>query len=331
MGKEIRSAGKKNRFDVTGKIRLGVSACLLGQNVRYNGGHTRDPYIIQTLGPFAEYLPVCPEVECGMPVPREAMRLVGDVENPSLMTIKTGKDMTGQMKTWAKKRLDEIEKEALCGFIFKSKSPSSGLFRARVYNEKGMPAQNGTGIWAGMFRDRFPLLPLEEEGRLHDPVLRENFIERIFVFKRWRDMLEAGETPGHLVDFHTRHKLLLMAHSPKHYREMGKIVAGAGKQTMEQRFARYGESLAKVMALKSTVAKNINVLQHIMGYFKKNISPDEKQELLSVFDRYKNRQTPLIVPITLLNHYVRKYKQPYLASQVYLRPHPSEMGLRNYV
>jgi len=331
MTKESKPVDNKIKAGAGGKIRLGVSACLLGQNVRYNGGHTHDPYITKTLGQFVEYLPVCPEVECGMPVPREAMRLVGDIDNPSLMTIKTKVDMTGQMKAWAKKRLDEIEKEALCGFIFKSKSPSSGLFRVRVYNEKGMPAQNGTGIWAGMFRERFPLLPLEEEGRLHDPGLRENFIERIFVFKRWLDLLAAGETPGHLVDFHTRHKLLLMAHSPEYYREMGKLVADVKKQTIEEYFVRYGELLAQAMALKSTVAKNINVLQHIMGYFRENISSDEKRELLSVFDRYKNRQTPLIVPITLLNHYVRKYKQPYLTSQVYLRPHPSEMGLRNYV
>jgi uncharacterized protein YbgA (DUF1722 family)/uncharacterized protein YbbK (DUF523 family) len=311
------------------KIKLGISACLLGENVRYNGGHAHDHYLTKTLGQLVDYVPVCPEVECGLPVPRETMRLVGDPENPVLMTNKTKKDMTAQMKSWAQKRVRDLEKENLCGFIFKSKSPSSGLYRVKVYTEQGMPANQGTGIWARAFTEHFPLLPVEEEGRLHDPGLRENFIERIFVFKRWQEVLKKGKTRGNLVDFHTRHKLLLLSHNQKNYREMGKIVAFPKDMTPAEIYDKYTQMLHETMMLKTTRPKNVNVLIHIMGHFKKNLSSDEKQELLEIIDQYKKSYLPLIVPITLLNHYVRKYDISYLASQVYMNPHPIELGLRN--
>jgi uncharacterized protein YbgA (DUF1722 family)/uncharacterized protein YbbK (DUF523 family) len=311
------------------KIKLGISACLLGENVRYNGGHAHDHYLTKTLGQLVDYVPVCPEVECGLPVPRETMRLVGDPENPVLMTNKTKKDMTAQMKSWAQKRVRDLEKENLCGFIFKSKSPSSGLYRVKVYTEQGMPANQGSGIWARAFTEHFPLLPVEEEGRLHDPGLRENFIERIFVFKRWQEVLKKGKTRGNLVDFHTRHKLLLLSHNQKNYREMGKIVAFPKDMTPAEIYDKYTQMLHETMMLKTTRPKNVNVLIHIMGHFKKNLSSDEKQELLEIIDQYKKSYLPLIVPITLLNHYVRKYDISYLASQVYMNPHPIELGLRN--
>lgn len=315
---------------MTEKLKLGISACLLGQKVRYNGGHTRDHFLTDTLGPSVDYVPVCPEVECGMPIPREALRLVGDPENPKLMTSKTKKDMTAQMKNWGAKRLDDLEKENLCGYIFKSSSPSSGMSGVKVYTEEGMPSKRGAGIWAKMFMDRFPLLPVEDEGRLHDPVLRENFIERIFIYKRWQELLSAGKTRGGLVDFHTRHKLLIMAHSPKHYREMGKFLADAKKHTIQDLYENYAGLLHAGLSLRSNTKKNLNVLLHIMGYFKKQLSADEKQELLEIFDQFKQHYLPLIVPITLLNHYVNKYDQAYLKSQVYLNPHPAELGLRNH-
>jgi len=313
------------------KIKLGISACLMGQNVRYNGGHTHDPFLTKTLGQYVDYVPVCPEVECGLPVPREAMRLVGDPSNPSLVTIKTGIDITGQMKEWGKNRLDELQNENLCGFIFKSKSPSSGMERVKVYGKNNVPANTGVGIWARMFMDRFPLLPVEEEGRLHDPVLRENFIQRIFVFKRFQATRTKGTNRGNLVDFHTRHKLLIMAHSPVHYREMGKFVADAKHHSPETLYDDYAALLNLAMSLRATTAKHINVMMHIMGYFKKQLSADEKQEIIEIIGRFKNHYVPLIVPITLLNHYVRKYQEPYLKTQVYLTPHPSELGLRNHV
>lgn len=313
------------------KIKLGISTCLTGQNVRYNGGHSHDPFLTKTLGRYVDYVPVCPEVECGLPVPREAMRLVGKPENPRLVTIKTRVDLTHQMQSWGEKRLDELEKENLCGYIFKSKSPSSGMERVKVYDDNGVPANTGVGIWARMFMDRFPLLPVEEEGRLNDPVLRENFIQRIFVFQAFRDMRASGPSRGGLVEFHTRHKLLLMSHSPKHYREMGALVGTAKSRDMEELFRDYAVLLAEAMSLRATTAKNVNVLTHIMGYFKKQLSPDEKQELLEIIGRYRNRHVPLIAPITLLNHYVRKYQEPYLSGQAYLNPHPAELGLRNHV
>ncbi len=311
------------------KIKLGISACLLGENVRYNGGHAHDHYLTQTLGRLVEYIPVCPEVECGLPVPRETMRLVGNFENPVLMTNKTKKDMTAQMKSWAEKRVCDLEKENLCGFIFKSKSPSSGLYRVKVYTEQGMPSNRGVGIWARKFTEHFPLLPVEEEGRLHDPGLRENFIQRIFVFKRWQEVLKKGKTRGNLVDFHTRHKLLLLSHNQKNYREMGKLVASPKEVTPTELYDRYVLILQETMSLKTTRPKNVNVLIHILGYFKKMLTSDEKQELLEIIDQYKKSYLPLIVPVSILNHYVRKYDVSYLASQVYLNPHPIELGLRN--
>ena len=313
------------------KIKLGVSTCLLGQRVRYDGGHKHDRFITDTLGQYVEFCPVCPEVETGFPVPREALRLVGDPESPRLMTVKTKIDHTDEMKAWAAKKLAELEKEKLCGYIFKSKSPSSGMARVKVYTEEGMPYSTGSGIFARAFMDHFPLIPVEEEGRLHDPKLRENFIESIFVLKQWRETLEENRGPAGLVDFHTRQKLLLLSHSPKHYREMGKLVAEAGKVPPAELFSRYERLLLEALQLKTTVKKNINVLQHILGYFKKQLSADEKQEVLEIVEEYRKGNVPLIVPVTLLNHFTRKYKEPYLAKQTYLNPHPVDLKLRNHV
>lgn len=317
---------------MTSKIRLGISTCLLGENVRYDGGHQLDGYLRDTLGQFVEYVPVCPEVECGLPVPREAMRLVGEIEAPRLVTIRTKNDLTDRMVSWARERLKALEKEELCGFIFKKGSPSSGMERIKVYQEQGgPPVKKGVGIYARMFMEHFPLLPVEEDGRLHDPVLRENFIERIFVYKRWREMLEHKRNRGGLVEFHTRHKLLILAHGNQYYREMGTLVAHAKEYPFPDLLNQYETILMKTLALRVTMKKHINVLQHVMGYFKNDLSKDEKQELLEIIANYGNKLIPLIVPVTLLNHYVRKYQQPYLAQQVYLNPHPVELQLRNHV
>lgn len=313
------------------KIKLGISACLLGQKVRYDGGHKLDRFLRDTLGQYVEYVPVCPEVECGLPVPREPMHLEGDPDSPRLVTLRTKEDMTERMEGWARKRTAELGREGLCGFIFKSDSPSSGMERVKVYNEKGMPIKKGVGLFARIFMDAFPLLPVEEEGRLHDPEIRENFIERIFALKRWREMVGQGESRRNLVDFHTRHKLLILSHSPAHYREMGKLVAQAKAMPIKQLFRQYEGLLMASLAMKATARKNSNVLMHMMGYFKKQLSPEEKQELLEVIDNYRRGSIPLVVPITLVRHYVRKYNQLYLQEQVYLDPHPLELQLRNHV
>ena len=312
------------------KIRLGISACLLGQNVRYDGGHKLDRFLTDTLGQYVEYVPVCPEVQCGLGIPRESMRLVGDPQSPRLVTVRTGQDLTERMLNWARGRVQELEKEGLCGFIFKSDSPSSGMERVKVYNEKGMSEKTGRGMFAKTFMEHFPLIPVEEEGRLHDPKLRESFIESIFTLRRWREVVQEKKSLGNLVAFHTQHKLLVLSHSEKHYRAMGKVVAEGKKLPLNDLYASYETLLMEALKLRTTVKKNANVLQHMMGYFKAQLSKDEKQELLEILDEYRKGYIPLVVPITLINHYVRKYREDYLRQQVYLNPHPIALQLRNH-
>jgi len=313
------------------KIKLGISACLLGESVRYDGGHKLDRYLTDTLGEYVDYVPVCPEFECGLSVPRESMRLVGDPDAPRLVTNITKQDHAERLLKWAANRVAALEQEDLCGFVFKKNSPSSGMERVKVYNDKGMPVKKGVGLFARVFMEHFPLLPVEDEGRLHDPKLRENFIERIFVFKRWRELLSQEKRRGSLVDFHTKHKLLVLSHSPNLHRDMGRLVARAKEMPTDDLYKRYETILMEALGLKTTTKKNVNVMHHIMGYFKKQLSPDEKQELLEVIDHYRQGHVPPIVPITLVNHYVRKYDQPYLKQQYYLHPHPLELQLRNHV
>lgn len=311
-------------------IKIGVSSCLLGNNVRYNGGHAHDRYITGILGEYFSFVPVCPEVECGMDIPRETLRLVGDPENPRLVTSKTKIDHTEQMVDWARGRVEQLAEEELCGFIFKSKSPSSGMMRVKVYSEKGQPSNKGVGMFAGAFMKHFPLVPVEEEGRLNDPKIRENFIEQIFTLKRWRETLSCGRSIANLVDFHTRNKLLILSHNQKLYRQMGPLVAAAKEQPIDTVFRQYEEMLMAALRLQTTPSKNTNVMMHCVGYFKKQLSADEKQELLEHIDAYRREEIPLVVPVTLLRHYVRKYDQPYLKSQTYLNPHPTSLKLRNH-
>lgn len=313
------------------KIKLGISSCLLGEKVRYDGGHKLDRFLTDTLGKYVEYVPVCPEVECGLKVPRKSMRLEGNLASLRLIVTSTREDMTDRMVNWAKKRVAQLENEDICGFIFKSDSPSSGMERVKVYNENAMPVKTGVGMFAGIFMEHFPLLPVEEEGRLHDPGLRENFIERIFALKRWRKTLNTKNFKKSLIDFHTKHKLLILAHSTKHYQIMGKLVAAQKNFSAQDIRKQYQDLLLESLKIKATPAKHVNVLQHMMGYFKEQLSGDEKQELLELINHYRDGYIPLIVPVTLIGHYVRKYNEPYLAQQLYLNPHPSELQLRNHV
>jgi uncharacterized protein YbgA (DUF1722 family)/uncharacterized protein YbbK (DUF523 family) len=313
-------------------IRLGVSTCLLGEQVRYDGGHKLDRFLVNTLGNFVEWVPVCPEVEIGLLTPRESLRLVGDPESPRLMAPKSGRDYTETMQTWARERLEQLATVKLHGFIFKKDSPSSGLFRVRVYDQSGMPRRVGTGIFPREVMRRFPLLPLEEEGRLHDMRLRENFIERIFVYYRWTCLLEENPTPGGLVEFHTAHKLTLMAHSPSHYREMGRSVAQAGSLPWTELADTYGRLLMDGLKALSTPGKHANVLQHLMGFLKDVLAREDKAELLGLVEDYRKGLVPLIVPMTLLKHHLRRHSVPdWVHQQVYLNPYPKELMLRNHV
>jgi len=312
------------------KPRLGISTCLLGERVRYDGGHKRDRFLTDTFGKFVEWVPVCPEVECGLPTPRESMHLEGDPEDPHLVTSRTGIDHTKRMKTWAAKRVVELEKEDLSGYIFKANSPSSGMERVKVFDEKGMPHKVGVGMFARAFMDHFPLLPVEEEGRLHDPLLRETFIESVFCLKRYRDRTSGRRSAKALIGFHSDHKLQLMAHSPKILKEMGQLVARQKELKRKELFDRYEELLVGALRLKATPGKNTNVLQHALGYFKQELSPDEKREALDIIESYRREILPLVVPVTLIAHYARKYEPEYLARQTFLNPHPGELKLRNH-
>ncbi len=248
------------------------------------------------------------------------------------MTIRSGLDLTEQMNAWAANRVEKLAELPLCGFVFKFGSPSSGMGRVKVYPATGgAPLLKGRGLFAAAVMDRFPLLPVEDEGRLNDDSLRENFIERVFVMQRWRELEAEGLTLGRLVRFHTRHKLLIMAHSVVHYRSLGRLVAAAHELPAQTLREQYLSGLMEALRLMATVKKNVNVLSHVMGYFKRQLSADEKHELLDVIEGYAREHMPLIVPVTLLNHYVRKFQDAYLAGQWFLSPHPAELKLRNHV
>ncbi|ACS79023.1 YbgA family protein [Maridesulfovibrio salexigens] len=314
-----------------GKVRIGIARCLLGENVRYDGSHKLDRYLRDVLGQFVEWVPVCPETECGMGIPREAVRLVGELENPRLVGRNSGEDWTGRMQEWGRKKLAALDKENLSGYIFKHGSPSNALGRMKVFGDDGKIFYSGTGIWARMVMDHFPSLPCEDDGRLHDAGIRENFINRIFTFKRWRDVADDGLSPAKLVDFHTRHKMLIMVHNEVIYREMGRLVSTAGSADPSSLSKEYAAMLFKALTYRPTVKKHVNVLTHVLGHFKKDLSPDEKQEMLKLIDQFHKNLIPLIVPVTMLNHYVRKYGKTYLEQQFYLNPYPAELMLRNHV
>jgi uncharacterized protein YbgA (DUF1722 family)/uncharacterized protein YbbK (DUF523 family) len=315
------------------RIRIGVSTCLLGERVRYDGGHKLDHYVCDELGMHVEWVPVCPEVECGLSIPRESMRLVGSPDAPRLIAPKSGMDYTDQMLAWARVKLEELAALDLDGYIFKKDSPSSGAFRVKVYDKNGVPKREGIGLFARAFMERFPHLPVEEEGRLHALPLRENFIERIFAHARWKQLVsEETPTPGGLVRFHTAIKMTLMAHSPQHYTQLGRLVAQTGVLPWDELSAQYYEGFLSGMAVLATRGRHANAIQHLMGFLKDDLSSDDKQELLAIIADYQAGMLPLIVPITLLKHHLARHLVPdWVHVQTYLNPYPKELMLRNHV
>jgi uncharacterized protein YbgA (DUF1722 family)/uncharacterized protein YbbK (DUF523 family) len=283
------------------------------------------------LGQYVEWIPVCPEVEAGLGTPREAMRLVGRPQHPRLVTVKTGVDHTQALERLNGRRAEELKQLDLSGFVFKKDSPTCGVERVRVYNEHGMPSRNAVGIFARAFMEQFPLVPVEEEGRLCDPGLRENFIERVFCYRRYQNLLTGGVTRRALVAFHTTHKFLLMAHSQPHFQLLGRLVGRMDQYGPSELAGRYGGLFMEALAEKATVRKHVNVLQHILGYFKARLNAQEKAELLEIIGDYHRGLTPLIVPLTLIKHYVQLFDIAYIRDQVYLNPHPKELMLRNHV
>ena len=313
-------------------LRLGISHCLLGEPVRYDGGHKRNDFLVDVLGRHVEWVPVCPEMEAGFGTPRESMRLVDDVAEPRLMTVRSHHDHTDRMRRYTKKRLRDLQSLNLSGYVFKKDSPSCGTRHVRVYSRDGHLLGTGKGLFADAFQHMFPLTPIEEEGRLQDQGLRENFIERVFGYHRWQShILNTRLTRGRLVAFHTAHKYLLLAHSQRHYRELGRFVANAKQLSTRQLADAYGPVFMEALAVKTTVRKHMNVLQHVAGHFKGAVSSRTRGELHEVIADYQKGFVPLSVPITLIRHYVRVLDMPYLRDQVYLAPHPKELMLRNHV
>ncbi|MDE3242637.1 MAG: DUF523 and DUF1722 domain-containing protein [Nitrospirota bacterium] len=311
-------------------IRIGISRCLLGEKVRYDGGHKRDSFLADTLGRHVEWVPVCPEVEAGLGTPREAMRLVGQPEAPRLLTVTSGLDHTHMMERFSHHRVRELKTLDLSGYVFKQGSPSCGVERVRIYHEQGMPTRNGVGLFARIFQERFPLVPVEEEGRLADPSLRDNFLERVFSYARWREWQRHRPTRRGLAVFHTAHKFLLLAHSRPHYEQLGRLVGNAKRYRPTDLTQAYGRLFMEALRVKTTVRKHANVLQHMVGFFKSRLSAAEREEWQEVLHDYHRGLTPLIVPLTLVKHYVRRLEIRYLADQVYLSPHPKELMLRNH-
>jgi uncharacterized protein YbgA (DUF1722 family)/uncharacterized protein YbbK (DUF523 family) len=312
-------------------VKIGVSACLLGEHVRYDGGHKRDAFVVDTLGRYVTWVSVCPEMEIGLGAPREPIRLQGDPAAPRLVGTTTGIDLTRRMTDYARSCVRALAGLGLSGYILKRASPSCGMERVKVYSENGMPGRAGRGLFASALMDGLPLLPVEEEGRLSDPRLRENFITRVFAHRRLRALREAGGRPRDVVAFHTDHKLLLLAHSPRHYAALGRLVARTPTGARASWLDAYAEQFIAALGVMATTKKHVNVLQHILGFFKDRLAATEKRELLGLIDDYAQGLVPLVVPITLVNHYVTRFDIAYVRDQVYLRPHPKELMLRNHV
>jgi len=314
-----------------GKPRLGISACLLGQKVRYDGQHKRDEFCVDMLGPFVEWRPVCPEVEVGMGTPRPSIRLIGRSESPRLVAERTGVDWTEAMAALAEARVAALAGEDLCGFVVKKDSPSCGLERVRVYPASGgVPRRDGTGAFVRVLQARLPLLPVEEEGRLKDPGLRESFVERVFAYRRWKALLAGGATRGALVAFHTAHKLALLSHSPDGYRKLGRIVAAAKGRPLRQVTDEYGALFMAALGKVASRGRHVNVLTHMAGYFEEAPQAD-RSELAEGIADFGRGHVPLVVPLTLVRSQVRRHGVGYLAGQTYLDPDPKELMLRNHV
>ena len=311
-------------------LRLGVSACLLGNEVRYDGGHKRHPFLTDLLGPFVEWVPVCPEVEAGFGTPREAMQLVRTADDVRLVTVRTRNDVTSQLEKAVTARLRQLATLDLDGYVLKKDSPSCGLFRVKVYGASGAPTRAGRGLFAAGLADAQPLLPLEEEGRLNDPVLRETFIERVFAFRRVRELRAAPVRAGDLMRFHARHKLQLLAHAPAAYARLGRLVASAKGRVARALLDTYAAGFMEALAVPATRGRHVNVLQHMAGYFDA-ADAGSRRELAATIADYGRGLVPLVVPLTLVAHHARRHDVRYLLDQVYLQPHPKELMLRNHV
>ena len=311
-------------------IRIGVSTCLLGEKVRFDGGHKRDAFLVDVFGRYVEWVPVCPEVEMGLGTPREPIRLLQQGDDIRLVMSKSGVDHTERMRNYAATRVEALREEDLCGFVLKKNSPSCGIEQVRLYQPSGIVNRTGTGLFADALMKSFPYLPVEEEGRLQDARLRENFISRVFAYQRWQRAMANMVTRATLTHFHEHHKFLLMAHNQTGTRRLGRLLGTPQQFSNDGALAAaYLEGFSNIMRRIPTLRNHTNVLQHLAGYFSKELTPDDRQELTNTIHRYRQELLPLFVPITLIRHYVRKLDVVYLRDQVYLDPHPQELMLLN--
>ncbi|MCK2217972.1 DUF523 and DUF1722 domain-containing protein [Actinomadura sp. ATCC 31491] len=307
--------------------RVAVSSCLLGEPVRYNGGHSRDRFLSDALDPYVDWVRICPEMEAGLGAPRETLRLEVSDEGPRLMTRTTRADLTDRMRGLAAERAAALDVD---GYVFKAKSPTCGIHGVPVYRADGPPAdRRNKGLFAGAIIDAHPLLPVEDEGRLHDALLRESFVERVFAHARLRALLTGDWRPRDLVAFHARHKMQLLAHDPIRYREAGRVVAVAGVRPREEVAAGYAELFRQALAAKATLGRNVNVLQHCMGMLA--LDPTRRADLVEVIESYRAGLVPLSVPTTLLRHHARGEAAEYVHDQTYFSPYPDGLRLRNHV
>ncbi len=312
-------------------LRIGVSSCLLGNQVRYDGGHQRDRFLTDVLGPWVEWVPVCPEVEVGMGVPRETVRLVEDGGQVRMIAEKSGTDHTRSMESWAAKRVRELTRQDLSAYVLKKNSPSCGMEKVKVYRAGATPRRNGGGMFAQALLDRVEGLPVEEEGRLHDPPLRENFIERMFAYRRVRKLFSGRWTRAHVVTFHPGHKMQLLAHSEPDYRALGRIVA-AVKDTPRALFAEhYQRGFMRTLVKIATRKRQVKVLEHMTGDLRESLDAASRAELRDAIRDYGAGLVPILVPVTLIRHHVRLHGVECWSGRTYLEPHPKELMLRNHV
>lgn len=311
-------------------LRIGISSCLLGDEVRFDGGHKRDLFLTKTLAPYVEWVRVCPEVEVGMGVPREPLRLVNRDGEIRMITTRTGIDHSDAMRAYAARRTKALASMDLRGYVLKKDSPSCGMERVKVYGGAAA-ARTGVGLYAEVLKARFPSLPIEEEGRLTDPVLRENFIERVFAFDRLRTLFDGRWTMNALIAFHTAHKMALLAHSTTAYQELGRLVASGTAMARAELQQRYEEQFMATLARPATTRRHTNVLMHMAGHLKRVVDEESKRELMACIEEYRRELVPLVVPLTLIRHHVRAHRVGYLSGQIYLEPHPRELMLRNHV
>jgi len=314
------------------KIPVGVSACVMGDMVRWNGGHKRDRWVTDVLSEWFDFVKVCPEVELGLGVPRESLRLKRDDGGLRFIEGRTGRDRTEAMRDYCRRRVEELAPLRLRGYILKKDSPSCGMERVRLYDRNDVPARTGVGLYVEALAERFPRLPLEEEGRLHDARLREHFVTRVFAHDRWLRLREAGGArAADVVTFHTAHKTLLMAYNQEAAGELGRLVAQAGSLPIDELLERYEEGFLAAMRRVVSPGRHVNVMQHLAGYLKRDLEAGDRADIQRVIEDYRRGLVPLITPLTLLQHHFRRLRHDWIDAQAYLDPYPRELGLRSAI